>query len=171
MRILLCDRLLSTGPAAGTVVANMQNFLESIGHKTEQILLPYVDKVALAPQQLMAFRLMTFAHTADCMIVFGAPLHVLRHPKKYIWCCNEPGSMLADAGGRTAEWLATSSRNGFGEAIAVHASTPSRQHQLKSLGIDASHLPLPDADDAITSMSHVVDQLLPQRALDAAVAP
>lgn len=169
MRILLCDRLTSSGAAAGGLVAAIENRLKAAGHEVEQVLLPYFDERSAAPSQLMAYRLLGLRAYCDHIVALGAPSHVVDHPSKVIWCCNEPASLLPDPDGGLPDWLAASDRLGFGEALAVHVSTEARLRQLRAAGIAAELMPIPGDVASSAQMDAVIERLLtPQsRTLDA----
>lgn len=118
--------------------------LRVVGHEVEQISLPYLDDLAFAPKQLMAFRLMQMTDWCDHLIALGAPVHVLDHPSKVIWCQNEPRSLRG--GGLTRPdhrpvWLRSADAVGFGQALAVYATTLDRISELQTYGIACGLLP------------------------------
>ena len=162
MRILLCDRLTSGGAVAGALIDVIVRALVAAGHEVEQVLLPYLDERSAAPSQLMAFRLLAFRAYCDHVVAFGAPAHVVAHPSKTVWCCDEPASLLPDPDGSVPDWLAASDRLGFGEASTVLVSSEARRAQLARAGIAADLISRP-GDDASAGMDALVKRLLPSR--------
>lgn len=67
------------------IVDWLEEALLEHGHSVEKVYLPSTDDPATLFDQMMAFRLLDLSDTADQVITFRPPAHVVPHPNKVAW--------------------------------------------------------------------------------------
>lgn len=67
------------------IVEWLEEKLREHGHQVERFYLPFVDSPHDLLDQTLAFRLLDLSQTADRVICFRPPAHVLEHPHKILW--------------------------------------------------------------------------------------
>ncbi|MFD1193911.1 glycosyltransferase family 4 protein [Seohaeicola saemankumensis] len=67
------------------IVEWLEEALLEQGHSVEVVYLPSTDDPATLFDQMMAFRLLDLSDTADQVITFRPPAHVIPHPNKVAW--------------------------------------------------------------------------------------
>lgn len=67
------------------IVEWLEQKLREHGHDVERFYLPFVDSPHDLLDQTLAFRLLDLSQTADRIICFRPPAHVLEHPHKILW--------------------------------------------------------------------------------------
>ncbi len=67
------------------IVDWLEEALVEHGHSVEKVYLPAIDDPATLFDQMMAFRLLDLSDTADQIITFRPPAHVVPHPNKVAW--------------------------------------------------------------------------------------
>ena len=86
MKIALCS---SFAPFVYGGYRNIVEWLEpqllEAGHQVERIYLPQVDTPDLLFQQMAAYRWVDLATSADRVICFRPPAHLIPHPHKILW--------------------------------------------------------------------------------------
>ena len=86
MKVALCSPYMPfTRSGTRTVIAALQAVLREAGHQTEAVYLPHVNAPQHLMQQMAAFRWLELEETAERIICFGPPAHVIRHPAKVLW--------------------------------------------------------------------------------------
>lgn len=161
MKILICDWRTSEGAASRGFIDALSHSLKSLNYQTEEVILPFVDDISVVPEQLMAYRLMSLQHSADGIVVLGAPTHVLVHSNKVAICVSEPASLTPELGQACPNWLANCTRAGFKEARLVYTFTEKRFKQLDALAIKAELLPLPPSSGGKKYYDNLVCRLFP----------
>ena len=86
MKVALCSSFV---PFIGGGYRNIVEWLEAelvvAGHQVERIYLPHVDAPELLLTQMAAYRWVDLAASADRVICFRPPAHVVPHPHKILW--------------------------------------------------------------------------------------
>jgi glycosyltransferase involved in cell wall biosynthesis len=67
------------------IVEWLETKLREHGHEVERFYLPFIDSPSDLLNQIAAYRLMDLSESADRLIAFRPPSHVLRHPNKVLW--------------------------------------------------------------------------------------
>jgi glycosyltransferase involved in cell wall biosynthesis len=70
---------------ARNIVEWLESMLQEAGHQVEHIYLPQVDTPDLLFQQMAAYRWVDLAASADRVICFRPPAHLIPHPHKILW--------------------------------------------------------------------------------------
>lgn len=85
MRIALCS---SVSPFVKGGARNIVEWLEIVlrhqGHDVERVYIPHVDSPRLLIRQMAAYRWIDL-ESADRVVAFRPPAHVIRHPRKVVW--------------------------------------------------------------------------------------
>jgi glycosyltransferase involved in cell wall biosynthesis len=86
MRIVLVSSYVPFVRGGGRFIVEwLETKLREHGHDVERFYLPFVDSPHDLLDQVAAFRLMNLSESADRLIAFRPPSHVLRHPNKVLW--------------------------------------------------------------------------------------
>lgn len=86
MKIALCSSFVPFVRGGGrNIVEWLQIKLQEAGHQVERIYLPMVDVPDLLFAQMMAYRWVDLASSADRIICFRPPAHMIPHPHKIVW--------------------------------------------------------------------------------------
>jgi glycosyltransferase involved in cell wall biosynthesis len=86
MKIALCSSFVPfIYGGAKNYVDWLGHWLEKKGHQIEYIYLPHVDNSAHLFQQFAAYRWIDLTDTADKIICFRPPSHLIPHPNKVVW--------------------------------------------------------------------------------------
>lgn len=86
MKIVLCSSFVPfIHGGARNIVEWLENMLREAGHQVEHIYLPQVDVPDLLFQQMMAYRWVDLTSSADRIICFRPPAHLIPHPHKILW--------------------------------------------------------------------------------------
>ena len=128
MRIALCSPYVPfVRSGTRTVIAALQAVLREAGHQAETVYLPHVDTPQHAMQQMAAFRWLELQETAERIICFAPPAHVIRHQAKVLWFLH-----AWDQGrpGAPAERHDNEHQRGLSEAARRADSTALREARL-----------------------------------------
>lgn len=86
MKVALCSSFVPfINGGARFIVEWLAAELVKHGHQTEIIWLPFVETPDTMFRQMMAYRMIDLAHTADKLIAFRPPAYVIPHPNKTVW--------------------------------------------------------------------------------------
>jgi glycosyltransferase involved in cell wall biosynthesis len=86
MKIALCSSFVPfVNGGARNIVEWLKVMLQEAGHQVEHIYLPQVDLPDLLFQQMAAYRWVDLAASADRIICFRPPSHLIPHPNKILW--------------------------------------------------------------------------------------
>ena len=86
MRIALCSSFVPfIYGGARNIVEWLESELKKAGHEVERIYLPQVDAPNLLFAQMAAYRWVDLASSADRIICFRPPSHLIPHPHKILW--------------------------------------------------------------------------------------
>lgn len=86
MKIALCSSFVPfIYGGARNIVEWLEVMLQEAGHQVEKIYLPHVDAPNLLFKQMASYRLIDLAASADRIICFRPPAHVIPHPHKILW--------------------------------------------------------------------------------------
>jgi len=86
MKIAICSSFVPfIKGGARNIVEWLQDELVAAGHQVERIYLPQVDIPDLLLPQMAAYRWIDLASSADRVICFRPPAHVIPHPHKIVW--------------------------------------------------------------------------------------
>ena len=86
MKIALCSSFVPfIRGGARNIVEWLETKLLDAGHQVERIYLPQVDVPDLLLSQMAAYRWVDLASSADRVICFRPPAHVIPHPHKILW--------------------------------------------------------------------------------------
>lgn len=86
MKIALCSSFVPFIRGGGrNIVEWLQIKFQEAGHQVERIYLPQVDVPDLLFEQMMAYRWVDLASSADRIICFRPPAHMIPHPHKIVW--------------------------------------------------------------------------------------
>ena len=86
MKIALCSSFVPfIYGGARNIVEWLEAMLQEAGHQVEHIYLPQVDVPDLLFQQMAAYRWVDLAESADRVICFRPPAHLIPHPHKILW--------------------------------------------------------------------------------------
>lgn len=86
MRIALCSSdvpFIQGG--ARNIVEGLDHSLRDAGHEVERVYLPYAETPDLLFRQLAAYRWVDLSTSADRIICFRPPAHLIPHPHKILW--------------------------------------------------------------------------------------
>lgn len=85
MKIALCSSFVPfINGGYRNIVEWLERLLEEHGHQVERVYLPQLDSPTLLFQQMMAYRWVDL-DSADRVICFRPPAHMIRHPHKIVW--------------------------------------------------------------------------------------
>jgi len=85
MRIVVCTSVVPFVLGGGrNIVEWLEQMLRADGHEVERLYLPSVDAPDLLFQQMAAYRWIDLS-SADRIICFRPPSHLIPHPKKVLW--------------------------------------------------------------------------------------
>lgn len=86
MKIALCSSFVPfIYGGARNIVEWLETVLKEAGHQVEHIYLPQVDAPDLLFQQMAAYRWIDLTESADRIICFRPPAHLIPHPHKILW--------------------------------------------------------------------------------------
>lgn len=86
MKIALCSSYVPfVKGGARNIVEWLQDEFRAHGHQVELIYLPQVDAPKIVMSQMMSYRWVDLTDSADRIICFRPPAHVLPHPHKILW--------------------------------------------------------------------------------------
>ena len=86
MRFLLVSTFVPfINGGARFIVEWLEEQLRDHGHEVERFYLPYLETPGTLLEQAAAFRLMDLEQSADRLIAFRPPAHVISHPDKFVW--------------------------------------------------------------------------------------
>lgn len=86
MKIALCSSFVPfLDGGARNIVDWLEVELQRLGHHVEKIYLPQVDAPELLMPQMMAYRWVDLTESADRIICFRPPAHLIPHPHKILW--------------------------------------------------------------------------------------
>jgi glycosyltransferase involved in cell wall biosynthesis len=86
VRIALCSSFVPFVYGGGrNIVEWLEEMLQQAGHQVERIYLPHIDSPDLLFRQLASYRWVDLESSADCVICFRPPAHVIRHSRKILW--------------------------------------------------------------------------------------
>jgi glycosyltransferase involved in cell wall biosynthesis len=86
MKVALCSSFVPfINGGARFIVDWLAAELQKRGHQTETIWLPFVENPDTMFRQMMAYRMIDLAQTADKLIAFRPPAYVIPHPNKTLW--------------------------------------------------------------------------------------
>lgn len=86
MKIALCSSFVPfIHGGARNIVEWLEVMLQEAGHQVEHIYLPQVDVPDLLFQQMAAYRWVDLAASADRVVCFRPPAHLIPHPHKILW--------------------------------------------------------------------------------------
>lgn len=86
MKIALCSSFVPfINGGYRNIVEYLESALKEAGHQTERIYLPHVDAPDLLFAQTAAYRWVDLSASADRIICFRPPAHMIPHPHKIIW--------------------------------------------------------------------------------------
>lgn len=86
MKIALCSSYVPfINGGARNIVDWLQVSLSSAGHEVEIIYLPFIDHPDVILSQTVAYRSIDLSDSADCVISFRPPAHLIKHPNKILW--------------------------------------------------------------------------------------
>lgn len=86
MKIVLCSSFVPfINGGARNIVEWLEAMLLEAGHEVEHIYLPQVDHPDLLFSQMAAYRWIDLVSSADRVICFRPPAHVIPHPHKILW--------------------------------------------------------------------------------------
>jgi len=86
VKIALCSSVVPfIYGGARNIVEWLENMLQEAGHQVERVYLPHVDAPDLLFQQMAAYRWLDLASSADRIICFRPPAHLIAHPHKILW--------------------------------------------------------------------------------------
>src|SRR5438067_1512827 len=86
MKIALCSSVVPlVQGGARNIVDWLHPVLCEAGHQVERVDLPHWDDPQLLLRQMAAFRWVDVTESADRIICFRPPAHVIRHPHKILW--------------------------------------------------------------------------------------
>lgn len=67
------------------IVDWLEPAIRDFGHEVERIYLPSSEAPETLLDELLAYRLMDLSETADRVITFRPPAHLINHPEKVVW--------------------------------------------------------------------------------------
>lgn len=86
MKVALCSSFVPFINGGGRFIVEwLAAELQKHGHQTEIIWLPFVETPDTMFRQMMAYRMIDLAHSADKLIAFRPPAYVIPHPNKTLW--------------------------------------------------------------------------------------
>jgi glycosyltransferase involved in cell wall biosynthesis len=86
MKIALCSSFVPFVQGGyRNIVEWLETELKVAGHQVERIYLPQVDEPDLLFTQMMAYRWVDLTESADRVICFRPPAHLIPHPNKVLW--------------------------------------------------------------------------------------
>ena len=86
MKIALCSSFVPfIRGGYRNIVEGLEAELLAAGHQVERIYLPHIDAPELLLPQMAAYRWVDLAASADRVICFRPPAHVIPHPHKILW--------------------------------------------------------------------------------------
>lgn len=86
MKVALCSSFVPfINGGARFIVEWLAAELRACGHQTEIIWLPFVETPGTMFRQMMAYRMIDVASSADKLIAFRPPAYVIPHPNKTLW--------------------------------------------------------------------------------------
>ncbi len=86
MKVALCSSFVPFINGGGRFIVEwLAAELEKHGHQTEIIWLPFVETPDTMFRQMMAYRMIDLAQSADKLIAFRPPAYVIPHPNKTLW--------------------------------------------------------------------------------------
>jgi glycosyltransferase involved in cell wall biosynthesis len=86
MKIALCSSVVPfINGGARNIVEWLEAMLREAGHQVERIYLPHVDTADGLLTQMSAYRWVDLEGSADRIICFRPPAHVIPHPHKILW--------------------------------------------------------------------------------------
>lgn len=86
MKIALCSSFVPfIDGGARNIVEWLEIELKRVGHQVERIYLPQVDLPEALLPQMMAYRWIDLTESADRVICFRPPAHLIPHPNKILW--------------------------------------------------------------------------------------
>jgi len=86
MKIAICSSFVPfIFGGARNIVEWLEQKLQECGHQVERIYLPQIDIPELIFQQMAAYRWIDMSESADRVICFRPPAHMIPHPNKILW--------------------------------------------------------------------------------------
>lgn len=86
MRIAIVSSMMPfVGGGARLIVSWLSTVLKHRGVEIEVFNLPFSDDPRTMCEEMVAFRLLDIASSADRMVVIRPPCHLIRHPHKFVW--------------------------------------------------------------------------------------
>jgi glycosyltransferase involved in cell wall biosynthesis len=86
MKIALCSSFVPfVHGGYRNIVEGLRGELANFGHQVELVYLPQSDAPQLLLQQMAAYRWVDLSESADRIICFRPPAHVIPHPHKTLW--------------------------------------------------------------------------------------
>lgn len=86
MKIVLCSSFVPfINGGYRNIIEWLEVMLQEAGHQVERIYLPQVDVPDLLFQQMAAYRWVDLTSSADRVICFRPPAHLIPHPHKILW--------------------------------------------------------------------------------------
>ena len=86
MKVALCSSFVPFVNGGGRFIVEwLAAELMKHGHQTEIIWLPFVETPETMFRQMMAYRMIELANSADKLIAFRPPAYVIPHPNKTLW--------------------------------------------------------------------------------------
>jgi glycosyltransferase involved in cell wall biosynthesis len=86
MRIALCSSVVPfVRGGARNIVEWLEVVLRESGHDVERVYLPQSDDAESLFRQMAAYRWVDLTDSADRVICFRPPAHLIRHPHKIVW--------------------------------------------------------------------------------------
>ena len=86
MKIALCSSYVPFINGGYRIIVEwLEEMLQEAGHQVEHIYLPQVDTPDLLFKQMAAYRWVDLASSADRVICFRPPAHLIPHPHKILW--------------------------------------------------------------------------------------
>jgi glycosyltransferase involved in cell wall biosynthesis len=67
------------------VLVGLTEILRTHGHQVEAVYLPFEEDPETILDQMLCFRLVDLTTSADRVITFRSPAHMVRHPNKTVW--------------------------------------------------------------------------------------
>lgn len=86
MKIALCSSYVPfVYGGARNIVDWLEIMLRRAGHQVEKVYLPHLDAPELLFRQMAAYRWVDLTESADRIVCFRPPAHVIPHPHKILW--------------------------------------------------------------------------------------
>ena len=111
MKIILCSSFVPfIDGGARNIVEWLETELKRVGHQVEHIYLPQVDAPEILFTQMMAYRWIDLTESADRIICFRPPAHLIPHPNKILWFIHHV-RVFYDLWDSEYRWFPDDSRN------------------------------------------------------------